>query len=432
MSGKTPPKPVIWEDAFVITPKYGRYPYEGLQIFGFFIVALFPLVSLITVGLRIYSRRLACGLGKDDWLIITAMVLAVPQAVMTGFVVKSQYWGIHDSEIPPGVPTNIGAFWILANGLLYTTALVLVKESALVFLLRLSSTKPRVRLACRVMIVLNLMQLITFLPLTLLQCNPIQLVWLSAPADQCIRRDVYSVSLSVVNITTDILTLLIPFFTFLDLKVNKRVRIALTSVFMLGAIATIVSAIRMYYVIRMFFLSPSDRHYSLGYECSCIEMNLGITTASVPPLWPLARRWFPGVFESLGINRLHPDIEVGYVTQRSRASRILRGKVIWQKRRVVLPASIARAHNSDEPLAGLSDVREQPVHTAYTTWNSDRKRGSADEEDMKGWTYHDLLREGAVYDDNDSLASQKLKAKKPSHGDRGVGTSSWGSEGTGQ
>ncbi len=65
-STKKFPKPWILEDAFVVIPsddKYGPYPYNGLQILGFVIVGVFPVLSLTVCGLRVYSRRLAKGFG---------------------------------------------------------------------------------------------------------------------------------------------------------------------------------------------------------------------------------------------------------------------------------------------------------------------------------------------------------------------------------
>ena len=181
--------------------------------------------------------------GLGGWLELTISVL------------KSGYWGIHDKDVPD-IPYNLGGFWIFLNGLVYNPLLALVKVSALLFLLRLGGTKRRVRLACQAMIVFNLLQLLSFLPVAVVQCLPIESPWVTdrRVVPKCVRRDLYSLSLAVVNITTDVLTLLIPFFIFLyvhsaprrgrfrltwttsDLKVNRRVRNALLTVFLLGAL----------------------------------------------------------------------------------------------------------------------------------------------------------------------------------------------------
>jgi len=79
------------------------------------------------------------------------------------------------------------------------------------------------------------------LSLTLVQCLPIQSLWVTTIQDKlhspkCIRRDIYAIFQSSVNIVTDALTVLIPFLLFLNLKVNKRVRNALLGVFLLGTL----------------------------------------------------------------------------------------------------------------------------------------------------------------------------------------------------
>lgn len=63
-SGQT--KRILYlHDAFTIQPG-GDYPYSWLQIFGIFLSSIFPLCSLIVIGLRIHSRRLAKGFGMGS------------------------------------------------------------------------------------------------------------------------------------------------------------------------------------------------------------------------------------------------------------------------------------------------------------------------------------------------------------------------------
>jgi len=136
---------------------------------------------------------------------------------------------------------------------------------------------------------------------------------------------------------------------------------------------TIISGVRLYYILRLYYLNPEDKKYSIGYVNSTVEINLAIVTASVPALWPLARRWFPGVFESLGIDRpyLQPDIEVGYLTKSGESSsasgtgtrtgsRQLRGKVLWRDvRHARLPSGVrnsAHVHVHAHGGAGIGSI----------------------------------------------------------------------------
>jgi hypothetical protein len=73
----------------------------------------------------------------------------------------------------------------------------------------------------------------------------------------------------------------------------------------------VASILRLYLFYRHFYVTSSDPNYTIRYVISPLESNLAIIAASLPPLWPLARRWFPGMDERLGINRPHQaDIEV--------------------------------------------------------------------------------------------------------------------------
>jgi len=127
------------------------------------------------------------------------------------------------------------------NELLYNIMFGLIKVSALLFLLRIGGTKQRVRIACWVIITINVLQMICFLVLAIIQCLPVGTLWViptaaKSKSGQCLQRRIYSISQAVVNMITDILTLMVPFWIFLDLKVNRRVRNALLGVFMLGTV----------------------------------------------------------------------------------------------------------------------------------------------------------------------------------------------------
>ncbi|KAH6854969.1 hypothetical protein B0I37DRAFT_43807 [Chaetomium sp. MPI-CAGE-AT-0009] len=395
----------------------GPVPYSGFQVFGIFLLAFSPALALTACGLRVYSRRLSQGLGLDDWLIFLAAVLGVPQAVFATLFMRAGGWGIHDADLPPNIPWNQGAFWAYINRVFYTPLLVLVKISALLFLLRLGGTKRSVRLSCNALICFLLAQLLAFLPTTIFNCEPINFAWLGTRHGSCFRGDIFNVALASTNILTDIMTLLIPFVVFLGIKLSNRIRFALLGVFTLGALVTVTSVLRLYYVLRLWYLHPDDQHYSLGYTLNTVEVNLAIVTATIPALWPLGRLWFPAMFESMGINRpyLYPDIEVGYVLSQPRASRqgagsaggigataqarpALRGKILWLQR--PRPPSFLRPLPSGGGAGagagiGLTDIRGQRVFSA-TTGRRDRAGvGSGDEED--GFEdYHEMIRRTEV------------------------------------
>lgn len=92
---------------------------------------------------------------------------------------------------------------------------------------------------------------------------------------------------------------------------------------------------RLYYFYVDFYVPSDDPTYSLGYAVSAVESNVAITVASIPALWPVARRWFPWIDDKLGVNRHYQaDIEVqtlGDLDPASGSASPPRVKVTWTR-----------------------------------------------------------------------------------------------------
>ncbi|KXX79266.1 hypothetical protein MMYC01_203987, partial [Madurella mycetomatis] len=331
--------------------------------------------------------------------------------------IRAGYWGIHDVDIPPH-PINQGLFWSFLNRVFYSPLLAMVKISALLFLLRLGGAKTAVRLACRGLIVLCLLQLLAFLPATIFMCDPVQYVWLASGG-------------AVASREAHILTLLVPFIAFLDLTLNKRIRYALVTVFTLGALVTLVSGLRLFFVIRTWYFpvdEDKDRHYSLGYTTTTIEVNLAIVTATIPALWPLARRWFPSLFDSMGIDRpyMYPDIEVGYLSPPRRAgdqvamaagagqaTPAFSARIRWLQQ--PRPPSYVRPATDEGPPGdssgghspGLADMHAQEVFEGAAAQREDSLGKDVDEDMLD---YHGIIRRAEIsaeHDDSGLLIMQE-------------------------
>ena len=144
-------------------------------------------------------------------------------------VIRAGNWGIHDVDIPSH-PWNQGLFWSYMNRVFYTPLLILVKISALLYLLRLSGTKRSVRLACRALIGFSLLQLLAFFPATVFMCQPIQYAWLGAGTGRSFRADLFAAALGSTNVLTDVMTLLIPLVAFLGTTCIRTLRWGTSSV----------------------------------------------------------------------------------------------------------------------------------------------------------------------------------------------------------
>ena len=175
--------------------------------------------------------------------------------------------------------------------------------------------------------------------------------------------------------------------------------------------------LRLFFIVRLWYFKTDDAHYSLGYTLNTVEVNLAIVTATIPALWPLARLWFPGVFESMGINRpyLYPDIEVGYAEH---ASPAFRGKILWLKR--PRPPSCVRPVAEDGMPAGAgglglgpTDIRGQRVAVAGATAGG-RSRSALQEDGLPD-DYHEMIRRAEIELERrvrDSLEGHKQQASE--------------------
>lgn len=239
-------------------------------------------------------------------------------------------------DIPP--VTDDFRMWLynwLAQ-VFYAPILSLVKLSVLVFLLRLAGPARKVlNIFIYTLICVNSAQCIAVVCVTIFQCTPMNLVWTTGchaytGMGHYINPAIFTITVAAINLLTDLLVMVIPFRIFSDITINKRIRNALMFVFTLGIwyVATVsstihlgaptdngsvtaISAVRLSYLYRIFYTIEGDPTYSLGFVLSSVESNLAIVAASVPALWPLARRWFPSMDNMLGLNQpLQPDIEV--------------------------------------------------------------------------------------------------------------------------
>lgn len=180
---------------------------------------------------------------------------------------------------------------------------------------------------------------------------------------------------------------------------------------------TCISIVRLYSVIRVWYLRPADGHYTIGYTTNTIEVNLAIVTATIPALWPLARVWFPDVFESMGINRpyLYPDIEVqvrASVGQQI-TSPALRAKTLWLPRRPHTPSYI---RGSASPPTAPGDREGNTRHRGLADWQ--RQNAAVVERDEED-DYHGIIRWTntsaeplADQDDEDFLIIQKTELSR--------------------
>ncbi|TGO20317.1 hypothetical protein BPAE_0311g00080 [Botrytis paeoniae] len=252
----------------------------SLQDLALFIVAFSPALALITVCLRVWSRVRLSQFGLDDSLIVLSMILSIAETYVHWQYVIFNFVGLHIWDVPLDHDPIPGLKYNYAVQILYNPILAIVKTSILIFLLRLTGQKVEIKL--------------------IFQCTPIAYNWqVDIPGGYCIEQGVFYAATAVVALITDILVLIVPFWMVIGLKMARKTKIAVVTVFFLGILVTVVSTVRLAMMITVFFNPlPVDSTRGISFVTSAIEINLAIITASAPALKPMMRQWFPKLFGS--------------------------------------------------------------------------------------------------------------------------------------
>ncbi|OTA67784.1 hypothetical protein K449DRAFT_400455 [Hypoxylon sp. EC38] len=222
----------------------------------------------------------------------------------SSLAMRTAYLGVHVYDIPMGADVSLGMYWNYIIQIIYNPILALVKCSVLTFLLRIGGQRRAIRYSIHALNFFNIGLMIAIFVTVIFQCSPISYFWqrITDPTlpGKCIDTGIFYVTTAALTIFTDVLVLALPFWIFMRLKMAARVKFAIMVVFLLGAIVTVVSILRMLWIIETsLYPMKFDYSYDIRFTYSAVETNLAIITASGPALRPLFMVWFPRFFSSL-------------------------------------------------------------------------------------------------------------------------------------
>ncbi|KAH7361104.1 hypothetical protein BKA66DRAFT_471340 [Pyrenochaeta sp. MPI-SDFR-AT-0127] len=223
------------------------------------------VLGVITVGLRILVRKLTKnGLWLDDWLIITSLIWSGAFMFdVTCWMVKYGF-GRHIWVGPPAV-MKVWAMGLFVAEYTYTLSITFIKWSILAFYWRIFSTKPTIRLPIWILCGIVGAWGIAVILVTSIQCFPISAFWERfdpvipmPPSEYTCGVDVHTFfkANAIPNIATDVFILLLPLPYIWTLQLCRAQKVAITSVFILGIFVTIVSVVRLIFVLALDITSP--------------------------------------------------------------------------------------------------------------------------------------------------------------------------------
>ncbi|KAF4463018.1 CFEM domain-containing, partial [Fusarium albosuccineum] len=240
------------------------------------------LTSLIMTGLAglFFVVRLASKIhglaswGADDSLIVASFILLIPTIIMIQLA------------IPQGVGLDI---WVLTDGqitaylkslfifqIFYALTLTLIKASILFFFLRIFPDH-KFRIAVWLTLACDLLLGVATFILTLIQRDPLRLVW-EGWKDKVPRGVVFdAVKLAmghgIIHIALDVWMLILPLTQLYSIGLKLRKKIGVIAMFSIGVFLTFVSVVK-FVVFLQFLKSPDSASVSVANTAlwCCIEL----------------------------------------------------------------------------------------------------------------------------------------------------------------
>jgi hypothetical protein len=143
---------------------------------------------------------------------------------------------------------------------------------------------------------------------TMFNCHPIDGYWKATNTDHCIDEGDRLLVISIINVVTDIVVIVIPMGAFWRLKIQRRQKIILYFLLSLGLMATVAS------VVRTIFLVKAELEFDItwnGYVIwimTMIECSLALICPSVPSLRPLVKKFLSSTWRSTNPGSSQPKI----------------------------------------------------------------------------------------------------------------------------
>ncbi|KAF6824086.1 integral membrane protein [Colletotrichum musicola] len=260
-------------------------PTDGPKIAA--VTVTFTAVAFILVCLRWYVRTTVVrAVGYDDWVIILSWLGACGYTVCS--VIQTR-WGLGITKLDDMPPQNVLQFGKqrLTPNSSYVLGIWAFKMSLLLSYLRFFP-EGRYRIATIVVAVACTMGHIAFVCVFIFLCTPVEKQYDPAIAPEeghCVDAIAFYLTFSSLTIVFDVVIMFLPFPVILKSQIQKRKKIVLLALFILGVFVTIIQAIRIQTIQNLVNYLDSAK----SIQWSIVETNMGVIIACVPTLAPLVK-----------------------------------------------------------------------------------------------------------------------------------------------
>ncbi|KAF1973490.1 hypothetical protein BU23DRAFT_417780, partial [Bimuria novae-zelandiae CBS 107.79] len=209
--------------------------------------SLMIIFCILFVGLRYYARYLtSTAFGAEDIIIPFAWLAEVGLCIVGIVMVKKAGTGRHTAynlqTDPARLPEHLKG--IIIDEFLYPSAVAFPKLCVVILYLRVFTNKVERVIAWGLVGVIFAAWL-SFFVATCFQCTPSAFNWdKSIPGGRCFDTVAFAYSSSVPNIVTDLVVIVLPIRTVLELRVSPGRKAGLMLIFLTGSVGIVASIVR--------------------------------------------------------------------------------------------------------------------------------------------------------------------------------------------
>ncbi|KAE8350446.1 hypothetical protein BDV28DRAFT_150926 [Aspergillus coremiiformis] len=267
------------------------------------VATTFLTVSIVIVALRLYTRLYFIRTpGWDDLVIFIALLSDVGCFIFIMLEVRYGLGESTDSYSPEVLQAQLKALW--ASIPLYNLSLNLTKVSLVLLYLRLFPLKGY-RIVLVIVLIFVVISGLWMIFATLFMCIPIRGAWDPSIPRRCIPNSILWSLNAALQITSDIIIVILPMPLLAKLQLPRRQKIALIAVFAFGVFGCAMSLARLTVLVKRIKRPDRTKYNAAAANWSFIEANVAIICACLPLLRPIIVHLCPRIF--LSQNRSQSD-----------------------------------------------------------------------------------------------------------------------------
>ncbi|PSN62049.1 hypothetical protein BS50DRAFT_532882 [Corynespora cassiicola Philippines] len=256
-------------------------------------ISVLWVLFAITVGFRVIGRFRGIGLGTDDILSISALVLSTSTIGLNAAVFTTGVGYDFDptSDLFPKLSYNLPFIMQItfAFTLIYIWCLACLKMSQLALYMRVFTLQLRYWVYAVGGIVIAWALIFNFLFIFL--CDPIAQQWTIDRIGKCMDQILLLKCLIMTNLVTDLFIVILPIRAVWQLQMRKTEKFAVLACFGLGLACVVISLARFIQIYTIDLIGNLTGTSLTTFMLCTVELMLAGLCINIPMLRPFYLRW---------------------------------------------------------------------------------------------------------------------------------------------